>query len=102
MGDDITEEFEVKAKRIGIAAIAALTLIGSTAAMSSSADARPYNRHHGGWHRGGVGLAVGAGLLGGLAVAGAYPYASGRCWVERRPVYDAYGYRHWRRVQICN
>jgi hypothetical protein len=108
------EEFAVQAKRIGIAALAALSLIGSTLAMSASAEARSWNRHggwhHGGWHHGGWhhrgwnrgGFAVGAGLLGGLAFAGAYPYASGRCWIERRPVHDAYGYRHWRRVQICN
>jgi hypothetical protein len=101
VGDVIKRNSIVQVKRIGTAAIAALTLIGSTMAMSASADARPYHRH-GGWHRGGAGLAVGAGLLGGLAIAGAYPYATGRCWIERRPVYDAYGYRHWRRVQICN
>jgi hypothetical protein len=102
----------VQAKRIGIAAVAALSLIGSTLAMSATAEARSWGHHggwshggwrHGGWHRGGAGLAIGAGLLGGLAFAGAYPYTyGGRCWIERRPVYDGYGYRHWGRVRICN
>jgi len=97
------EEYSVKTFRFGMTAVAVLSAVTLTAISSSTnADARPYGHHHGGYHRGGVGLAVGAGLLGGLAVAGAYPYASGRCWLERRPFYDRYGNQRWRRVQICN
>lgn len=99
------KEVIVQLKRIGITTIAALSLIGSTLAMSASAQAQHYrgHHHHGGWHRGGVGPGVALGVLGGALVAGAGSqyYGGARCWTERRPVYDAYGYRHWRRVQIC-
>lgn len=86
------------------ATVAALTLAGTLAASTGSAEAR--------WRRG---PAIAAGVLG-LAVAGAAAAAAadayGRpayapvygygCGTVRQPVYDVYGLQvGWRRVPAC-
>ena len=59
-------------KKVGIAALAALSLVGATLAASSSAEARYYGR---GWGGGWVGPAIVGGLaLGALAASRPYYY----------------------------
>lgn len=61
-----------------------------------------------GYSRGGTAAAVGLGILGAAAIAGAagayerdaYPR---ECWVEARPVYDRWGnYLGDRNTRVCN
>src|SRR4051812_37667432 len=60
-------------KKVGIAALAALSLVGATLAASSSAEARYYGRGWGG--RGFIGPAIVGGLaLGALAASRPYYY----------------------------
>jgi hypothetical protein len=102
-------------KKVGVAALAALTIGGATIATSSTAEAR---WRGGGWHRGGgwVGPAIVGGLaLGALAATRpaygygygypAYGYYGGGydgCYLQRRVV----GYTQWGRpivrpVRVC-
>jgi hypothetical protein len=55
-------------KKLGMAALAALTIAGTVAAGTTGAEARYYGRggYHGGYHRGGYG--IGAGIATGLAL----------------------------------
>src|SRR5436853_5800384 len=96
-------------KKIGIAAAAALTLAVTPVVTSSSADARPFGFHHGGWgHRGfGFGPALGAGLAFGALATAPYWYSRpvglyGDCVIRRRLV----GHTYWGRpivrlVRVC-
>ena len=54
-------------KRVGVPALAAVSLIGGTLAFSGSADARYYHR---GWRSGGL---VGAAIVGGVAIGTTVP-----------------------------
>ncbi|MDH7798129.1 MULTISPECIES: hypothetical protein [unclassified Beijerinckia] len=95
------------------AAVAALALGSAMVATSTSADA--------GWRgRGGWGVPVAAGVIGGLALGAIaaqaaqpryydapayYPVAEPQayCYVDRRPAYNAYGdFIGWRPVRVCN
>src|SRR5947207_15312797 len=68
-------------KKVGIAALAALSLVGATLAASSTAEARYYGRGWGG--RGFIGPAIVGGLaLGALAASRPYYYGG----------YGGYGY----------
>jgi hypothetical protein len=74
-------------------ALTALTLGTAALATASSAEAGPLHRHHRGW-------GVGAAIIGGLAVAGAYA-ATRPAYAE--PVYDEdYGYRRCRIIERVN
>ncbi|HET9904300.1 MAG TPA: hypothetical protein VFQ27_11435 [Xanthobacteraceae bacterium] len=96
-------------RRLGIGALAALTVAGSIAVSTADAQAHWRGRHfhH---HHGGVGVGVAAGLLGGLvagaALAGAPYYggyyAYGRCWTERHEVIDPWGRVFIRPVRVCD
>ena len=97
-------------KKIGVAAVAALSLLGATLAVSSTAEARYYHR---GWGGGWAGPAIVGGLaLGALAASrpyyggygyGAYGgYYDDGCYLRRRVV----GYTPWgrpivRAVRVC-
>ena len=105
-------------KKVGMAALAALTIAGSTAAMTSAADARDFR--HGGWRGGhhgyhghhswrghhghrGIGFFAPA-FIGGLALAGAashYGYGH-ECWIQRRVVIDQWGRQFVRPVRVCS
>lgn len=90
--------------------LVALTAAGTLAALSAPASAQYYRR---GWN---PGAAAAVGVLGGLAVGGAIAasrpaYAAPvygapvygpaeDCWVERRRVWDGYGYRVYRET-VC-
>ena len=84
-------------KKTLVAAVAVLTVAGSTVATTSSAQAGP------------LGRAVAAGAIGfaiGAAAAGSYAYARpvyyGGCGWVSRPVYDAWGYFvGYRRYPAC-
>jgi hypothetical protein len=113
----------LSAKKLGLAALAAVTIAGSTLAMTGSADARGFGR--GGGFHGGRGFGVGAGIATGLAFGalgagyayggypgygyggypgyGAYAYDDdygGGCELRRRVRYTPYGpvVRH---VRVC-
>lgn len=97
-------------KRSAMAAIAALTLAGSTIAATSAADARPgFRGHHGGHFHGayrGRGFGIGAGIatglaLGGLGYYGYNAYGYGDCYIERRLVVDRWGRHFYRPVRVC-
>jgi hypothetical protein len=106
-------------KKLGLIALAAATIAGSTIAMTDMASARGFGHHggfHGGFH-GGRGFGVGAGVATGLALGalgagyaydypgyGAYAYDDGYyggdCVIRRRVHYTPYGpvVRH---VRVC-
>jgi len=94
-------------KKVGIAAVAALSLAGITMATTTSAEARYYGHgwRGGGWGWGGPAF-VGGLALGALATrpyyAGAYPVygAYGDCVLERRVRPTLYG-PVVRRVRVC-
>ena len=100
--------------KVAMAAVAALTIAGSSVATTSSADARPgfrgsYGGHHGGYHHGfrGRGFGVGAGIATGLALGGlgyyAYNgYGYGGCYLERRLFVDQWGRQFVRPVRVCS
>jgi hypothetical protein len=83
------------AAKIAALASSGLVLIGGLAASTEKAEA--------GYHGGGIGLGIAAGVLAGAAVAGTYSqpvYADGyrRCgWIRQ---YDAYG-NYIGRVRTC-
>jgi hypothetical protein len=102
-------EMTISLKQTAIAAVAALSL-GSAFSTPAAAWCNGWGCG-GGW--GPAPGAVAAGVIGGMALGAAAasaanaPYAApapayGGCWLERRPVYDAYGnYIGRRRVQVC-
>jgi hypothetical protein len=114
----------VKAKGFIAALAAAAVLGGSMVTMPATAQAGASTgtwKYYGGRgpyayrHRGSNwGPAVAAGAVGGLALGAlaarpAYGYGyydggyyGGDCYWTRQRVIDAWGYPHWRRVQVCN
>jgi hypothetical protein len=101
-------------KKVGIAGVAALSLIGATLTASSPAEARYYGHRWGGggWGWGGPAF-VGGLALGALAARPYYGYGYGYpgyaayayddgCGVRRRVVgYTAYGRPIVRLVRVC-
>jgi hypothetical protein len=97
-------------KKAGIAALAALSLVGATLAASSSAEARYYGR---GWGGGWAGPAIVGGLaLGALAASrpyyyggyggyGGYGYYGDGCIRNRVVGYTPYGRPIVRPVNVC-
>lgn len=97
-------------KKAGIAALAALSLVGATLAASSTAEARYYGR---GWGGGWAGPAIVGGLaLGALAASspyyyggyggyGGYGYYGGGCIRNRVVGYTPYGRPIVRPVSVC-
>ena len=107
-------------RRIGVAALAALTIAGASLTAAAPASARGFGHGGGGFHGGGFhgggfggrgfggrGFGIGAGLATGLAIGGIYGYPAyaysgydGDCWVQHRVVYR-YGHRVIVPVQVC-
>ena len=91
-------------KKVGITAVAALSLVGATLAASSSAEARYGHR---GWRGGGwAGPAIVGGLaLGALAASrpyyGGYGYYGDGCIRNRVVGYTPYGRPIVRPVNVC-
>jgi hypothetical protein len=121
-GDHRLEENGMRSsfKKIGIAAAAAVAIMGASAALPSAAQAQHWHggggHWHGGgghWHGGGFGWGFGSGLALGFGApyyggyygpyaydyGGPYAYA-GDCVMRRRWVYVGNGHRvlRWRRV----
>jgi hypothetical protein len=100
-------------KKLGMAALAVLTIAGTMAASMSSADARwrGGGGYRGGYYRGG-GYGIGAGIATGLALGaiggayyggygpGYYGYGGG-CIRNRVVGYTAYGRPIVRPVNVC-
>src|SRR5688500_9018164 len=101
------------ARKFVIGGMAAVTIAGSLAASSISADAAPrghgFGRHHGhgghhGYHHRHHGRAwVGPAIIGGLALGAlaAAPYYGPRCWVEPQRVLNRWGHVVVRNVEVC-
>jgi hypothetical protein len=108
-------------RKVGVATLAALTIMGASISASAPASARGFGHGGGGFHGGGFGsrgfggrgFGIRAGLATGLALGGigygygyGYPayayngYAGGDCWVQRRVVYR-YRHRVAVPVQVC-
>jgi len=88
-------------RKLGMAAVAGLSIVTTSLAFTPTAEAQRWHRHH---HRGGswVGPAVVGGLaLGALAATAPYAYGRG-CWTERQVVVDRYGREIVRRVRVCD
>ena len=88
-------------KKFGVAAFAAVAVVGAALASSNPAEARwRGHHHHGGWGWGGPALIGGLALGTALAANSAYGYYGG-CHIERRVV----GYRVsgpiMRSVRVC-
>ena len=89
-------------RKAAIGASAALTLGAGIAATATPSMAQ-------GWHGGGWGGPVAAGVLGGLALGAlagsAYAHGPGyygRCYVQNRPAYDGWGnFAGYQPVQVC-
>jgi hypothetical protein len=112
-------ECEMFIRKFGVAALAALTIVGASLSASAPASARGFGHGGGGFHGGGFGgrgfggrgFGIGAGLATGLVLGGigygyGYPayayngYYGGDCWIQRRVVYR-YGRRVIVPVQVC-
>jgi len=105
----------VTLRKFGITAVTAIAVAAASIALPSAASARwGGGWHGGGWGWGGFGWGLGTGLLLGAAAApyyyggyygyGANPYYYGYgpgCSITRRWVWDGYGHRVLRRVQVC-
>ena len=104
-------------KKVGVSALAVLSVAAATLAMSSSAEARYYG--HRGWRGGGWGFAgpaiVGGLALGALAASRPYGYGYGYpaygyydggyggCYLQRHVVgHTAYGRPIVRPVRVCD
>src|SRR5664280_612314 len=97
-------------KRIGVAAVASLAIVG----FARSASAQHHHGYGGGFGPGFVGgLAAGAVIGGGPYYGGGYyggpyaygggPYAyGGGCYIERQVVINRFGHRVIRRVRVCD
>jgi hypothetical protein len=103
-------------RKIAITAAAAVTIVGATAALPTTADARWGDWHGGGWRGGGwrgggwgwgfaPGFALGLGLGAApyYAYGGPYygAYAYGDCVTRRRAAINRWGHRAWRWVRVC-
>jgi hypothetical protein len=113
----IKQEFEMSIKKLGVAAVATLAILGASLTASAPASARGFGGgfHGGGYHGGGFGgrgFGIGAGIATGLAF-GAYGYGygygypayayngyGGDCFIQNRVVYR-YGHRVFVPVQVC-
>jgi hypothetical protein len=102
-------------RKIAITAAAAVTIVGATAALPTTADAR-WGGYGGGWRGGGwrgggwgwgfaPGFALGLGLGAApyYACGGPYygAYAYGDCVTRRRAAINRWGHRAWRWVRVC-
>ena len=92
-------------RKAAVAAAAAVTIAGATAALSGAAYAQHWHvgwhGGHGGFGWGGFALGLGTGLaLGAPYYGGPYAYAGG-CVMRRRLVHDGYGHRVWRWARVC-
>src|SRR5450759_1508293 len=95
-------------KKIGLAAVMALTVAGTALVTAGSAQAQHGHGYGGGGFGPGFvgGLAAGAGIGGGPYYGGGYyggPYAyGGGCYIERQVVINHFGHRVIRRVRVCD
>jgi uncharacterized membrane protein len=92
-------------KKIGLAAVMALTVAGAALVTAGSAQAQ--HRHGGGGFGPGFvgGLAAGAVIGGGYYGGGYYggPYAyDGGCYIQRQAFINRFGHRVIRRVRVCD
>jgi len=94
-----------KMRKLAMAALAVLTLAGTTAVTTTAAEARGRGHHHhhhhghrhGGW---GIGAGIATGLALGAVGAGYYGYHNG-CIRNRVVGHTAYGQPIVRRVNVC-
>jgi uncharacterized membrane protein len=95
-------------KKIGLAAVMALTVAGAAVVTAGSAQAQHWHRHGGGGFGAGFvgGLAASAVIGGGPYYGGGYyggPYAyGGGCYMVRRAYINRFGHRVIRRVRVCD
>jgi hypothetical protein len=94
-------------KKIGLAAVMALTVAGAALVTAGSAQAQHWHGHGGGGFGPGFvgGLAVGAVIGGGYYGGGYYggPYAyGGDCYIQRQAFINRFGHRVIRRVRVCD
>ena len=99
-------------KKIGLAAVMALTVAGAALVTAGSAQAQ--HRHGGGGFGPGfvgglaAGAVIGGGYYGGGYYGGPYaydggPYAyGGGCYIQRRVFINRFGHRVIRRVRVCD
>ena len=94
---------EATLHKLRIAVVATVSIVGSSAAMTGTAEAQYYDGgHHGGHHGGWIGPAIiGGAVLGGLAATSPHGYAR-RCWIERQQFHDHHGRHVVRRVRVCD
>src|SRR5687768_11102820 len=97
-------------KKVGIAALAGMSIVGATLAAADPAEAHWRGHHHRGWGWGGPaligGLALGAALAAPRYAYGygypAYAYYDGGCSLRRRIVgHTEYGRPIFRTVRVC-
>jgi hypothetical protein len=104
-------------KKIGLAAVMALTVAGAALVTAGSAQAQHWHGHGGGgFGPGFVGGVTAGALLGGGYYGGPYgyydggpygyyggPYAyGGGCYIQREVVINRSGHRIIRRVRVCD
>src|SRR5450759_937805 len=94
-------------KKIGLAAVMALTVAGAALVTAGSAQAQHWHGHGGGGFGPGFvgGLAAGAVIGGGYYGGGYYggPYAyGGDCYIRRQVIINRWGHRVIRRVRVCD
>ncbi len=95
-------------KKIGLAAVMALTVAGTALVTAGAARAQHWHGHGGGGFGPGFvgGLAAGAIIGGGPYYGGGYyggPYAyGGYCYIQRRVFINRFGHRVIRRVRVCD
>jgi hypothetical protein len=89
-------------RKMGMAAVAGLSIVTTSLAFTPTADAQRWHRHH----NHGVGNWVGPAIVGGLALgalAATAPRAYARdCWMERQVLIDRRGREVVRRVRVCD
>jgi hypothetical protein len=98
----------VSLKKIGLAAVMALTVAGTALVTAGSVQAQHGHGYGGGGFGPGFvgGLAAGAVIGGGPYYGSGYyggPYAyGGGCYIERQVVINRFGHRVIRRVRVCD
>jgi hypothetical protein len=89
-------------KKIGLAAVMALTVAGAALVTAGSAQAQHWHGHGGGgFGPGFVGGVTAGALLGGGYYGGPYAYGGG-CYIQREVVINRSGHRIIRRVRVCD